>query len=84
MSGGLKRNFEAAGLRMSVSVVIPVRDEAETIGRTLDDLRTSRRLIRSCLSTPVARRHGRAIAAHALAWNDSGGVVDAGAAHPDA
>src|SRR5260221_12753396 len=69
---------------MSVTVVIPVRDEAVTIGRTLDDLLAQSRRPDQVVLVDAGSRDGTldAIAAHALAHTVPGYVVPAGAADP--
>ena len=74
----------AARQRMSVSVVIPVRDEAGTIGHTLDDLLAQSRRPDEVVFVDAGSRDGTpvAIAAHALARTLPVRVVQAGAAYP--
>lgn len=69
---------------MSVTVVIPVRDEAVTIGRTLDDLLAQSRRPDQVVLVDAGSRDGTldAIAAHALAHTVPVHVVPAGAAYP--
>jgi glycosyltransferase involved in cell wall biosynthesis len=69
---------------MSVSVVIPVRDEAGTIGRTLDDLLAQSRRPEEVVFVDAGSRDGTpaVIAAHALARTLPVRVVQAGAAYP--
>ena len=69
---------------MSVSVVIPVRDEAGTIGQTLDDLLAQSRRPDEVVFVDAGSRDGTpaAIAAHALARTLPVRVVQAGAAYP--
>jgi glycosyltransferase involved in cell wall biosynthesis len=69
---------------MSVTVVIPVRDEAGTIERTLDDLLAQSRRPDQIVFVDAGSRDGTAgaIAAHALARTLPVQVVAAGAAYP--
>ena len=69
---------------MSVAVVIPVRDEALTIRRTLDDLLAQSRRPDQVVFVDAGSRDGTAdaIAAHALAHAVPVSVVHAGAAYP--
>jgi len=69
---------------MRVSVVIPVRDEAATIGRTLDDLLSQTRRPDEVVVVDAGSHDGTrgAIAAHALARTMPVRVVPAGAAYP--
>lgn len=69
---------------MNVSVVIPVRDEAGTIGHTLDDLLAQSRRPDEVVFVDAGSRDGTsgAIAAHALARTLPVRVVEAGAAYP--
>lgn len=69
---------------MSVSLVIPVRDEAGTIGHTLDDLLAQSRRPDEVVFVDAGSRDGTpaAIAAHALARTLPVRVVQAGAAYP--
>ena len=69
---------------MSVTVVIPVRDEALTIRRTLDDLLAQSRRPDQVVFVDAGSRDGTAdaITAHALARTVPLCVVPAGAAYP--
>src|SRR5260221_5107339 len=69
---------------MSVTVVIPVRDEAVTIGRTLDDLLAQSRRPDQVVLVDAGSRDGTLdpIAAHALAHTVPVHVVPAHAANP--
>jgi hypothetical protein len=69
---------------MSVSLVIPVRDEAGTIEHTLDDLLAQSRRPDEVVFVDAGSRDGTpaAIAAHALARTLPVRVVQAGAAYP--
>lgn len=69
---------------MSVTVVIPVRDEALTIRRTLDDLLAQSRRPDQVVLVDAGSRDGTldAIAMHALADSVQLCVVRAGAAYP--
>jgi glycosyltransferase involved in cell wall biosynthesis len=69
---------------MSVSVVIPIRDEAGTIERTLDDLAAQSRRPDEIVFVDAGSRDGTpaAIAAHPLARTVRVHVVHAGAAYP--
>jgi glycosyltransferase involved in cell wall biosynthesis len=69
---------------MHVSVVIPVRDEAGTIGHTLDDLLAQSRRPDQVVLVDAGSRDGTPdlIAAHALAQAVPVRVVRAGAAYP--
>jgi glycosyltransferase involved in cell wall biosynthesis len=69
---------------MSISVVIPVRDEAGTIGHTLDDLLAQSRRPDQVVFVDAGSRDGTAgaIAAHARARTLPVRVVQAGAAYP--
>lgn len=68
----------------SVSLVVAVRDEAGTIGRTLDDLLAQSRRPDEVVFVDAGSRDGTAglIAAHALGRALPVRVVDAGAAYP--
>jgi len=69
---------------MRVSVVVPVRDEAAAIGRTLDDLLAQSRRPDQIVFVDAGSHDGTrgAIAAHALARTLPVRVVPAGAAYP--
>ncbi len=69
---------------MSISLVIPVRDEAGTIGRTLDDLLAQSRRPDEIVFVDAGSRDGTAglISSHALARTLPVRVVEAGPAYP--
>ena len=69
---------------MTVGVVIPVRDEAAAIGRTLDGLLAQSRRPDQVVFVDAGSRDGTSdvIAAHALSRTLPVRVVDAGAAYP--
>jgi glycosyltransferase involved in cell wall biosynthesis len=69
---------------MTISVIIPVRDEAATIAHTLDDLLAQSRRPDQVVCVDAGSRDGTAgvIAAHALTQALPVRVVHAGAAYP--